>query len=147
MKKIIAHLYSLILVGLAVYLLYSKTYGVINYDYIWSLDTVFLLILLVIILFLIVVIQTSTADKKKRYIIGWCVLLLFFADIWLRDTSQFFGSDITKWVSVIWIFLALFGILSKKKEIIKGEYTKKSRDYWGITFRIYIYLILQAFSL
>lgn len=125
MKKIITHLYSLILVGLAIYLLYSKTYGIINYDYIWSLESIFLVILLTLIVFLIVLIQTSTASNKKRYIIGWCILLLYFADIWLRDTSQFFGSDITKWVSVIGIFLALFGVLSKKKEIIKGEYTKK----------------------
>jgi len=125
MKKIISYLYSGLLVIVLLYLWYAKVNWTINYDYIRSLDIIFLFILLLIIISIIACIIGSTASKKKRYIIWLCILLLCAADIWLMDTLQFYGSDFTKLVSVLWIFLALFGSFSEKKQLIKGEYTKK----------------------
>jgi hypothetical protein len=43
------------------------------------------------------------------------------------DTTTFFGSDLVKIYAVITIFKALFGAFNTKKEIVKGEYSKKTQ--------------------
>jgi hypothetical protein len=125
MKKIISYLYSLVLLLSASYLWYAKVQWTINYDYVRSFDMVFLLAIVALILWLLSLVLFSSASKKKRYIIILCIILMIIAELWLMDNAQFFGSDLVKLVSALWIFLSLFGSLSEKKEFVKWEYAKK----------------------
>lgn len=125
MKKIISYLYSLILLLSASYLWYTKIQWTINYDYIRSFDIVFLAVIVALVLWLLSFVLFSSASRKKRYIIVLCIVLMIMAELWLMDSAQFFGSDLIKLVSVLWIFLSLFGSLSEKKEFVKWEYAKK----------------------
>lgn len=125
MKKIISYWYSLMLLLCWLYLWYAKLQWTINYSYTRSLDVVFFLVIIALIVSLIFLILFSSTSKKKRYSIGLCIVLIIVSDLWLMDTVWFFGSDVTKLVSVLWVFLALFGSLSQKKELAKWEYTKK----------------------
>jgi len=42
------------------------------------------------------------------------------------DTTTFFGSDISKLYGTFTVFLALFGVLSIKVEVVKWQYSKKA---------------------
>lgn len=124
MKNILKYAFVTAILACIVYLLFSYSNNSINYEYEWSMDIIFLVVVVLLLLITLVVIVWSYSRKKWiAIVLHVCAILCAY--FWFRDNAIFFGGDITKLLSVLWVFFALFGVYGSAKELPKWTYSKK----------------------